>query len=362
MNVSPRSWHIFFVAMALVVSSVAQGAQSAPASRLRVAPVPGWVARHDAPRLADAALKSHSGASYWLLVDYQYDLGSRSRYVHIAIRILNQQGVQAFSEFSLDHDPSYQTLLLHSLRVRRGDRVIDKLGVDPIETTQRESSAERFLYDGTLTSSAHLSDIRAGDVIDYEYTITGAHPAYPDRMFNECPLEFPLPLELFLLRVRVPDGRKVEFSHRNTDLEPAISRAGGVTIYDWKRERTQPRVLDNNLPPWYSPYASVRFTDFAGWRDVAAWAVPLFQVSPDERKRLRKLAEESLRFDDDPAAITAAIRFVQDEVRYLALVQGMSAYRPHAPSRVWSQRYGDCKDKALLLSTLLNELGVEAYP
>ena len=31
------------------------------------------------------------------------------------------------------------------------------------------------------------------------------------------------------------------------------------------------------------------------------------------------------------------------------------------PSEVFSHRYGDCKDKATLLSTMLKEIGVESY-
>ncbi|HSD29792.1 MAG TPA: transglutaminase domain-containing protein, partial [Vicinamibacteria bacterium] len=57
-----------------------------------------------------------------------------------------------------------------------------------------------------------------------------------------------------------------------------------------------------------------------------------------------------------------AIRFVQDEVRYLGVEMGPSSHRPHAPEWVLEQRYGDCKDKALLLVALLRALGIEANP
>ena len=54
--------------------------------------------------------------------------------------------------------------------------------------------------------------------------------------------------------------------------------------------------------------------------------------------------------------------FVQDEIRYLGLEIGISAFRPHAPSEVLTRRYGDCKDKSLLLCVLLNQMGAEARP
>jgi len=47
----------------------------------------------------------------------------------------------------------------------------------------------------------------------------------------------------------------------------------------------------------------------------------------------------------------------------MALENGIGSIKPFPPSKVISQRFGDCKDKSLLLATLLNNLGVEhAYP
>jgi transglutaminase-like putative cysteine protease len=57
-----------------------------------------------------------------------------------------------------------------------------------------------------------------------------------------------------------------------------------------------------------------------------------------------------------------ALEFVQDEVRYLGMEGGIQSHKPSDPSLVFARRYGDCKDKALLLCTILTRLGVEASP
>ena len=62
------------------------------------------------------------------------------------------------------------------------------------------------------------------------------------------------------------------------------------------------------------------------------------------------------------AAVAEAVRFVQDEIRYFSLSIGENSHRPFAPSEVLARRYGDCKDKSLLLSSLLRALGVAARP
>jgi transglutaminase-like putative cysteine protease len=53
---------------------------------------------------------------------------------------------------------------------------------------------------------------------------------------------------------------------------------------------------------------------------------------------------------------------VQDEVRYLGIELGTYSHTPTGPSKVFERRFGDCKDKTLLLATVLNELGIDARP
>jgi hypothetical protein len=58
----------------------------------------------------------------------------------------------------------------------------------------------------------------------------------------------------------------------------------------------------------------------------------------------------------------AALRFVQDDVRYMGMEIGAHSYQPEDPSVVFTRRFGDCKGKTFLLCAMLNELGFEASP
>jgi len=53
--------------------------------------------------------------------------------------------------------------------------------------------------------------------------------------------------------------------------------------------------------------------------------------------------------------------FVQNDIRYVAIELGIGGHQPHPAAEVFSHRYGDCKDKVTLLSTMLKEIGVESY-
>jgi Transglutaminase-like superfamily len=57
----------------------------------------------------------------------------------------------------------------------------------------------------------------------------------------------------------------------------------------------------------------------------------------------------------------ALAQFVQNDIRYVAIELGIGGWQPHAASEVFVHRYGDCKDKATLLSSMLSQVGIESF-
>src|SRR5271163_369566 len=52
---------------------------------------------------------------------------------------------------------------------------------------------------------------------------------------------------------------------------------------------------------------------------------------------------------------------MQHQVRYVAIELGIGGSQPHPAGEVFKHRYGDCKDKATLLGSMLKEIGVDSY-
>jgi hypothetical protein len=46
----------------------------------------------------------------------------------------------------------------------------------------------------------------------------------------------------------------------------------------------------------------------------------------------------------------------------VAIEIGIGGYQPHLPADVYKNKYGDCKDKATLLISMLNKIGLRGYP
>jgi uncharacterized protein DUF3857 len=62
------------------------------------------------------------------------------------------------------------------------------------------------------------------------------------------------------------------------------------------------------------------------------------------------------------AKMQTLARFVQTDIRYVAIELGIGGLQPHPAAEIFSHHYGDCKDKAILLGSMLHEVGVESFP
>jgi hypothetical protein len=101
---------------------------------------------------------------------------------------------------------------------------------------------------------------------------------------------------------------------------------------------------------------------FRSWAEVAAWYHALVegQALTDEEIR-RAVADLTKGATSDLERIRRIGRFVQD-LRYVSISLGLSAYRPHPSPEVFRNRYADCKDKTTLMLAMLREAGIASHP
>ncbi len=352
------------VAALAFAAAAPAGASDATRRGLSFGPPPSWAEPIAVDLRASPPASEISGGVHYLLVDQQTRVSPRGeeRFGHFAKRIVNEAGLEAASQLSVAYDPGYETVELHFLRVRRGGAVLDRLVRERVELVQRESELEAQVYDGALSAIAFIEDLRVGDVVEYAYTLRGANPVLGGRFTEGIDVEWSVPLRHLRYRLLWPRERTLLVRNHGTSVAPVIDDAGPARQYVWELEEEAPVADPGPVPPWYARWAWVQLSEFARWADVAAWARPLYTVPTVLPPDLTAKAEGWKRLPDESERARAALRFVQDEVRYVGIEMGTGSHRPTAPGVVFARRFGDCKDKSLLLSTLLGALGLRARP
>lgn len=356
------SWHSIFLVVTLTFLSMAAIADD---TEYRIVPRPEWILDTPIPTPERIPENAISNGSFLLLVDIQANPKGQypEHFRHYAEQVVNQEGVEYVSQISINFDPTYEMLLLHNISVHRAGQEINKLLPENLSLLQREEDLEYQIYDGSKTLNAILEDIRVGDILEYSYTIRGANPVFEGLYYRQHGLQWRVPLHRWSLRILWPQDVPLYITPHGLDISPDISVKNGVQEYLFIRENISAIIPDSDLPSWFSPYPWLQLSEAATWADVAQWGVRLYplpqQLSPELKAQVQAIRTEH---DQPEEQLIAALRFVQDHIRYMGIEIGPSSHRPHAPAVVLQRRFGDCKDKAFLLQTLLYHLGISSSP
>lgn len=324
---------------------------------------PDWIEQTPVPEMNPDHIAYVTGGIYYLLVDKQIRwVGERRQiYVHIVKKILNRKGLENAGSLSFEIDPSFEVMNLVSLS-RSRDGVKEELKDQvTFRVFQRETDLERGIIDGGQTIYTDLTDVRVGDVIETE-VIWDEQPRYKGSTFSDGYwLEYSVPVGLTQVLLHWPNDRPVFFQPMLDQVEYSKEEGDETTAYRWRRGDIIPPPLEDAVPAGYRDRAYISYSAYNNWDEVAA-------AFRDDYNQPQKLSDEWLakidqirkNYTDPSEQVVAALRLVQNEIRYVGIEIGKGGYVARDPQTVIRQGFGDCKDKSLLLKTTLAELGVHS--
>lgn len=335
-------------------------------ARWSLAPPPAWCV----PRDIDWAFRAPGDdAVAWLLLDEQHHVASQAVTRRWVRQLLSIAAVQALAQVELEFEPDSQHLVVHEVVVWRLDadgawRKRTPVAADAFLLRQREQQLEQQMLNGRVSLVALLEDVRVGDVVDLAWTIE-PRELLPGLAFTTYfAFAWRAPVAVACFTLHLADDMPVRWHlHAGGDGPLPEERVVGARR-EWSL-RAPPRFEgENNVPGshWHWPLLEV--SGWSSWHAVAEcvaelWAEALASEADAIAAQAATLAHEVTC----ERAILAAIRFVQEDVRYLAVDFGHGAgLLPSGAGSVLRRRFGDCKDKSVLLSALLRALGVEAWP
>ena len=281
-----------------------------------------------------------------------------------AVRILNREGrSSAIAEANYETDFTKIRELRAWMIQPSGkstsygnDNVIDEADLDDV---YNESRVKRIVA---------RSDAEPDSVFGYQ-VVSEMRPFFNQSMWYFQGVE---PVVSSKLTVTLPVGWRADsitFNHGK--IEPTV--AG--TSYTWELRDIPPLAIEPaspsliNLVPRlavnYFPAEGARMSAsraFDSWNEVSRWYAGISdpQVIPDARI-IAKANELTLNARTELEKIQAIARYVQN-IQYISIQIGVGRWRPHAASDVLAKSYGDCKDKANLMRSLLRVLNITSYP
>jgi hypothetical protein len=340
--------------------AVGQALAPPPSSEVRYGPEPAWALRAPA---ATSLSAPEGAAARFIYSDSQIRIGPKGTEFFLAhrLKVLKPEGL-AVGNIALAWNPAAGDVTIHRLALWRGGQVTDVLTSTKFQVLQREGGLEQAVLSGQLTASIQTPGLQVGDELEFAATIRQQDPTLP-YAFGFAQLPIVGMSGAFRVRIIWPETRKVRWKATKDLSHVTVGTSGDMS--EWIHETTDPKsaILTERAPSRLNRFRQIEFSEYDSWAELSRqeWLLYHKASTLDAASPLREEVARIAAATSDPAERTlAALKLVQEQVRYVYVGLDGGNIRPASADETWQRRFGDCKGKSALLLALLRELGVPA--
>jgi transglutaminase-like putative cysteine protease len=349
-----RVTHLIGVAVGAGVLAYASGASAA---------TPQWVRAQ-----VSALLPAHDDETPAVLLYYETQLtvqgtGKIRRLERKVYKILRREG-EDFGLVRVDFDSQSRVTALRGWSIPAQGKDFETRDKDVAE------SGLTGIEGGELVSDARSKLLRipaatTGSIIAYEVE----QEQRPYVLSDEWEFQETVPVREARYSIQMPAGWSYKaFWLNHSEESPSTPVAGQ---WSWTVMDVKPIKLEGQMPPWRGIAGKMALSflppggqqgGFQTWQEMGTWYVGLTRGRRDASPEIKqKVQELTGSVPTMLGKMTALAGFVQRDIRYVAIELGIGGVQPHPATDVFRNRYGDCKDKATLLSSMLKEIGVDSH-
>jgi len=222
--------------------------------------------------------------------------------------------------------------------------------------------AEYSMYYDMRSRQLRFPALEEGDAIELEYAVMPKLRSAPyNGYFGELVLfagRTAAQLKRYVLIA--PASQKI-FVHAEKAPPAAVAARNNAQVFSWESRSVAalPREPRSPGATEVSPYVHV--STVGDWKQLGAWYAglirPQFALDSSLESELQRVLQNAR---GDREKIAAIQEFVLRSTHYVALEFGIYSYKPYPVSQIYARRFGDCKDKASLMISLLRAAGIEA--
>jgi len=310
--------------------------------------------------------------AFILLADEKIEVTQDRKQVsqmHYLIKILNERGKENYSESHIDYDTTYEKVELEFARTIKPDGTVVDVGSRHIRDVSKYMNFP--IYSNARVFIISFPEISEGAVIEYRVKISRNQLINKKDLCMAYPVQAEDPIIKASFTLKVPQDMPLHITIRNgqyndfgVNFAPLINEEESTRQYSWNFKDVPQIIPESNMPPMAEINPTIFISSFNSWEEIYIWWWSLAQdkIKADEALNL-KVAQltKGLRSREDK--IREIYNFCASKIRYVAVEYGQAGYEPHKAADTFKNKYGDCKDKAILLVTMLKEAGInDSWP
>ncbi len=286
---------------------------------------------------------------YYVLDEQQtivYPERTSEMYVNLAIKILNEKGIEYWKEASINYNSSRQRLIIEKAE-------IVKANGSKITAEQNENQLV-------------FPNLEKGDGIYFRYRVMSyAYGRMAREFWDNFGFNTSVPTDLSRYTLLMPKSIKFEYKSMNSEIKPEVKNAGvdDYEIYTWQSEN-EAAIKDERFTPAGVDIAKyLTISTLPSWNEVMTW---YGDISATQAKRdyevvalAKTLFPEGEKISETEKA-KRIYNWIVQNIKYSSVSFRQSGYVPQRASKVIQTKLGDCKDLSTLFAALAREVGLKA--
>jgi len=239
--------------------------------------------------------------------------------------------------------------------------------------TKAHETGDGVYYDDLYTYLFNFPSVGKGSRLVTTSQTVSTDPFYPVVFY----FGGNIPVEQAKLTLTFPEDVSVShrmFGYDTSSVSFSKTKKGRNYIYTWSGGSSKSYLADELSPSsrYFTPHVIINIDGYThqgtyhkilgSLKDLYDWDYSKIvnvntEISP-EVKQLTDSITANLNSDKDK--VGRIFRWVQQNIKYVAIEDGDNGQIPRQASLVLSRRYGDCKDKSSLLTAMIRSVGLNS--
>ena len=288
--------------------------------------------------------------------------------LHYLVKILNERGKEDFSEAKIEYDSTYEKVELEYARTIKCDGTVVDVGARHIRDVSKYLNFP--LYSNARVFIISFPEIAEGVSVEYKLKI------YRNQLVNKKDYGVPYSLQstdpiisadfTVSFPKENPANLKIINERYNTfaaKLLPEKEEKGGKVILRWKFKDIPQIISEADMSPVVEITPTILLSSFKEWQGLYDWWWKLAKDKIQADTAIKDKVQQLIRgLKTDEKKARSIYNFCAKDIRYVAVEYGQAGFEPHQAADIFRNKYGDCKDQAILLVTMLKCAGFKAWP
>jgi hypothetical protein len=312
-------------------------------------------------------LKEHPDANALVIFeDYSVvfrESGEFASKEHSLVKILTDKGKQSFATRKIPYHRRYTTVNVLLARVIKKDGAIVPVPKESIrDGTMEETQQINILDENFRRLSMAFPGLELGDSIEMLIE-TVSQPLVKNNYNDLILFQGFEPLLEKEVTIAGPASKPLYFVVKDGQLEFSKEKKGDQVIYRWKKVNSPKIVEELGMASILDVALRVVVSTFKNWEELSRYGASLNVGKTEPNEALKaKVQELTKGLKTDEEKILAIFRYLSQKIRYMGSSMDLGAFiEPHPATYTFEKQYGVCRDKSLLMMTMLKEIGIKSY-